>query len=127
MNTLNIIGAIITICFGLMGFLKPNLASKFTGLSANNKTAFAEFRGTFGASFILMGIIPLITGNSYAYLMTGFMWVGAGLGRAFSVVFDRGWKEPKNVAGIFVEIFFGTLLLVGNVELINLVTQFFKN
>jgi hypothetical protein len=45
---INNLGAVITICFGLLGLLTPHLASKFTGLTATNKTAFAEFRGTFG-------------------------------------------------------------------------------
>ena len=54
-SMLNHLGAIITAALGLMGLLFPKLAAQFTGLEAKSRTAFAEFRATFGGLFLLMG------------------------------------------------------------------------
>jgi hypothetical protein len=110
----NALGAVGTIGMGCLGLLTPHSASKFTGLKATNKTSFAEFRATFGGSFVLMGLIPLVTDNSWAYFMAGMFWLGASGGRIVSIVLDRGHKEAKNVGGVFFEAAFGLLLLVGS-------------
>jgi hypothetical protein len=83
-------------------------------LTASNKTAFAEFRATFGGSFVAMGVIPLVTGNAWAYFMAGMFWAGASAGRLVSIVFDRGHKEPKNIGGVLFEGAFAGLLLAGS-------------
>jgi hypothetical protein len=108
------VGAAATIGMGCLGLFAPTACSRFTGLQATNKTSFAEFRATFGGMFVVMGLIPLLTGAPLAYLVTGLAWVGASFGRVVSLVFDRGYVEPKNVGAVFVEAGFGVLLLVGS-------------
>ncbi len=113
-HVVNLLGAAGTIGMGCLGLLTPNQASKFTGLTAANKTAFAEFRATFGGSFVLMGAIPLVTNNRWAYFMAGMFWAGAAGGRLISIVLDRGHREPKNVGGVFFEGAFALSLLAGS-------------
>jgi hypothetical protein len=111
---LNIIGAIATIGMGCMGLFAPHAASRFTGLNASNKTAFAEFRATFGGMFVVMGLIPLITNEPLAYFMAGLVWLGAAVGRVVSIILDKGFNEPKNVGGVAFEAAFGLLLIAGS-------------
>jgi hypothetical protein len=118
---INNLGAIITICFGLMGLVTPHLASKFTGLTATNKTSFAEFRGTFGGMFVVMGAIPLLTHQPLAYFTTGLFWMGAAFGRIVSIILDKGWNEPKNIGGIFVEALIGGTMLLGNTDFMSMI------
>jgi hypothetical protein len=111
---INIIGAIATISMGCLGLFAPHAASRFTGLTASNKTAFAEFRATFGGMFLVMGLIPLITNEPLAYFMAGLIWLGAAAGRVVSIILDKGFDEPKNVGGVAFEAAFGLLLLAGS-------------
>jgi hypothetical protein len=112
---LNVIGAIATIGVGCLGLFAPHAASCFTGLNASNKTAFAEFRATFGGMFVVMGLIPLLTNDEpLAYFMAGLVWLGAAVGRVVSIILDKGFSEPKNVAGVAFEAAFGLLLLAGS-------------
>jgi hypothetical protein len=108
------IGAIATIGMGCLGLFAPNAASRFTGLNASNKTAFAEFRATFGGMFVVMGLIPLITNEPLAYFTAGLVWLGAAAGRVVSIILDKGFDEPKNVGGVAFEAAFGLLLLAGS-------------
>jgi Domain of unknown function (DUF4345) len=117
---LNYAGAIITITFGILGLCFPNKASKLTGLMPTNKASFAEFRGTLGGSFLVMGIMPIVTAHPMAYLITGLFWMGAAFGRIVSIILDNGFKEQKNNVSVFGEAFFGLLLLIGNPYLNNL-------
>jgi hypothetical protein len=115
---LNQTGALITTALGFMGLVAPNMASKFTGLTANNRTAFAEFRATFGGLFVVMGLYPLLSGMSIAFAIVGCMWIGTAFGRLLSVVFDRGYTEPKNFVGVAFEAGVGILMLAGNTALV---------
>lgn len=114
MQILNSIGAFGTIGMGCLGLFAPNMASRMTGLTAINKTAFAEFRATFGGMFIAMGLIPLLTAEPFAYFMAGTIWIAAACGRLVSVLLDRGYQEIKNIGGIAFEASFGLLMLAGS-------------
>jgi Domain of unknown function (DUF4345) len=111
---LNVIGASVTMAMGLMGLLTPKIAAKFTGLNATNKTAFAEFRATFGGMFVVMGVVPIWTGSALAFRMAGCIWLGAAFGRLLSVLLDDGYKEVKNIVGVGFEAGIGLLLLAGS-------------
>jgi hypothetical protein len=112
-SILSALGAAITIGMGLMGLLVPTAASRLTGLTAQSKTAFAEFRGTFGAMFIALGLVPLLTGAPAAYAVAAGAWLASGLGRFVSIVWDGGHKEPKNFGAAVLELAIGGLLLAG--------------
>jgi hypothetical protein len=113
-SILNHLGAIITAILGLMGLLFPQVAARFTGLEAKNRTAFAEFRATFGGLFVLMGVLPIVVGSASAFNFVGCLWMGAALGRLVSVCVDQGYKEARNMAGVAFEAGIGMLLLAGS-------------
>lgn len=113
---LNTTGCIITIIFGLMGFFFPEKASELTGLQATTQSAFAEFRGTFGGAFIVMGLFPLLWKNQTTYLLAGLFWWGAAAGRIVSIFADGGFSDPKNIGGMLIEGIFGLLLVIGNLK-----------
>ena len=111
---LNHLGAIITAALGLMGLLFPKVAAQFTGLDARSRTAFAEFRATFGGLFLVMGVLPIVVGSASAFNFAGCLWLGAALGRLVSVFLDQGFKEARNIAGVGFEAGVGLLLLAGS-------------
>jgi hypothetical protein len=113
-SILNHLGAIITAILGLMGLLFPRVAARFTGLEAKNRTAFAEFRATFGGLFLLMGVLPIVVGSASAVNVVGCLWMGTALGRLVSVCVDQGYREGKNIAGVAFEAGIGMLLLAGS-------------
>jgi hypothetical protein len=113
-NAINILGALMTVGMGCLGLFAPRAASRVTGLTATNKTAFAEFRATFGGMFVVLGMIPLLSGEPFAYLMAGMVWLGAALGRVVSLLLDQGYTESKNIFGVFFEASFGVLMLFGS-------------
>lgn len=113
-DALNVLGAILTILFGLLGLLFPRKASELTGLQAPTKAAFAEFRGTFGGAFVAIGVVPLILGSPAGFLVSASCWWGAAIGRGVSMVVDKGYRDSKNLAGLVLEGVIGLLLVVGN-------------
>jgi Domain of unknown function (DUF4345) len=112
MDLLNIIGAVITIAMGCLGLFFPDKASALTGLTAVTKAGQAEFRGTLGVTFILLGLIPLVTQSPHAFLTVGVAWLGAAIGRMISIIVDNG-SETKNWGGVVFELLIATLILIG--------------
>lgn len=111
---LNTSGCIVTIGFGLFGLLMPEQVSALTGLEATTPSAMAEFRGTFGGAFLVMGLFPLLVKNPKSYLLAGLFWWGAAAGRVLSLFADAGFSDPKNFGGLGIEVLFGLLLIIGN-------------
>jgi hypothetical protein len=107
------LGAAGTVAMGLLGLLSPNRASELTGLTATHRTAFAEFRATFGGLFVALGIIPLLHPHPVAFVVSGGAWLGAALGRTISIALDGGHREPRNYGGLLLESLLGGLVLAG--------------
>lgn len=105
MNSLGMVGAAATIGMGLLGLVAPHAAARLTGLTATTKTAFAEFRGTFGGMFIALGVVPLVTQSPAAYYVSAWAWLASGLGRIVLIVLDAGHREPKNFGGVVLELY----------------------
>jgi Domain of unknown function (DUF4345) len=112
MEWLNAIGAAATILMGCLGLFFPARASALTGLKATTVEGSAEFRGTFGVFFILLGLVPLVTQSPYAFLTAGLAWLGAALGRVVSIVVDAG-NSAKNWQAFVFECAFAISLLAG--------------
>lgn len=112
MDLLNNIGAVLTMGMGCLGLFFPNKASALTGLEAVTNAGKAEFRGTLGVTFILLGLIPIITQSPDAFLTVGVCWLGAAIGRILSIFVDRG-SEAKNWGAVAIEVIFAALILVG--------------
>ena len=52
-ETLNLIGALVTMAMGGLGLLAPNLAAKLVRLGVQQiQQGFAEFRATYGGLFV---------------------------------------------------------------------------
>ncbi|WP_171176240.1 DUF4345 family protein [Ruegeria sp. HKCCD8929] len=87
--TLNMIAALLTIGFGLFGFLAPAFTATVLDLAPTNSTmGYSEMRASVGGLFVVTGLAVLILGHPMAYAMLGFAYGGAALGRAVSLALD---------------------------------------
>ncbi|EEX10903.1 conserved hypothetical protein [Ruegeria lacuscaerulensis ITI-1157] len=89
-GTLNIIAALLTIGFGLFGFLAPAWTAASLDLAPTNSTmGLSEMRASVGGLFVVTGIAVLWLNHPMAYAMLGVVYAGAALGRFVSVVLDN--------------------------------------
>lgn len=88
-DTLNIVAALLTIAFGLFGFLAPRYTAAALDLAPDGSTmGLSEMRASVGGLFVVAGAAALWLGTPMAYTMIGFAFAGAALGRALSLLFD---------------------------------------
>ena len=114
MDALNVIASVLTIGFGLFGFLAPRYTAAALDLSPMASTmGLSEMRASVGGLFVVAGIAALVLNAPMAYAMLGFAYVGAALGRALSVMFD---KPPLRKVLLFggIEAVLAAVLLVLN-------------
>lgn len=101
---ITLIATLLTIAFGLFGFLAPRYTASALDLEPTKSTmGLSEMRASVGGLFVVAGIAALWLDEPLAYAMVGFAFVGAALGRILSLTFD---KPP-----------FGKVLVFGGVEL----------
>jgi hypothetical protein len=102
-NILNILCALLTIGFGLFGFLAPRYTASALDLAPTQSTmGLSEMRASVGGLFVVAGLAAIWLNEPLAYAMIGFAFVGAALGRVISLLFD---KPPV-----------GKVLLFGGIE-----------
>ena len=95
MDIINIIFAILSIGLGCFGWLAPRYTLGALDLETGETTmGMSEIRASVGALFVGMGIGALLLGTPEAYVMIGFCWCGAALGRLTSIVLD-GQSQKK--------------------------------
>lgn len=88
-DTINLIAALLTIGFGLFGFLAPAYTASALDLAPTNSTmGLSEMRASVGGLFVIAGLAAIWLGTPTAYAMVGFAFAGAALGRAVSLVLD---------------------------------------
>lgn len=81
--------ALLTIGFGLFGWLMPNYTMRTVDLHDGGSTmGKSEVRAASGALFVLAGIGALILSTPSSFAMIGFIWGGGALGRMTSLVLD---------------------------------------
>jgi len=98
----NIIACLLTICFGLFGFLAPRYTAQALDLQTTTSTmGLSEMRASVGGLFVVAGLAALWLNQPLGFAMIGFAFAGAALGRALSVVFD---KPPLKKVLIFAGI-----------------------
>lgn len=73
--------AVVTVVLGLMGLVFPSRAAAFTGLSAQSRTGFGEFRATYGGLFVALGLAPLVLGQPVVFGVVSVTWLGTAVGR----------------------------------------------
>lgn len=89
-DLLNITVMLATIGFGLIGWLAPSYTMEKLDLAtAGSRVGLSEIRAANGALFVGLGAGALALSHPLAYLMVGFVYAGAALGRITSIVVDR--------------------------------------
>ncbi len=87
---LNVIVAILTIGFGLFGFLAPAFTAASLDLApTDSNMGLSEMRASVGGLFVVTGAVVLLLNNPMGYVMLGVVYAGAALGRFVSVVLDN--------------------------------------
>jgi len=80
---------LLTIAFGLFGFLAPRYTAAALDLAPTASTmGLSEMRASVGGLFVVAGLAALWLDQPLAYAMIGFAFVGAALGRVVSLIFD---------------------------------------
>ena len=103
-------GAVITFGLGLMGLFAPSKAAAFASIQPAGLIGKSEIRATYGGLFAALGLACLLSQAPGVFLAAGLAWVGAAMGRAFSVAVDAS-RSAKNFGAIAFELIIGLLLL----------------
>ena len=114
-DILNFITALLTIGFGLFGFLAPRYTATALDLEPTKSTmGLSEMRASVGGLFVVAGIAAIWLDQPLAYAMIGFAFAGAALGRVVSLVFD---KPPVKKVLVFggIEAALSVVLLYLNI------------
>lgn len=104
------LGAVLTVLLGLLGAIVPNRAANLVGIEPLGGFGVSEVRATYGGLFLAMGGCCLYLQSPIAFLVVGSAWIGAAIVRLLSLLIDKG-SFPKLLAGVFVELGIGVLLL----------------
>lgn len=89
-DTLNTLASLLTIAFGLFGFLAPRYTASALDLAPTDSTmGLSEMRASVGGLFVVAGLAALWIDAPLGYAMIGFAFVGAALGRCLSLIFDK--------------------------------------
>lgn len=113
-DILNIVIALISIGFGLIGWIAPRYTLNQLGLAAREGSTMgpSEMRAASGALFVGLGVGALLIGTPTAYAMIGCAWGGAGIGRLSSIFLDGASRQKWTFFA--VEITVGVVAVVIN-------------
>lgn len=88
-DTVNTLACLLTIGFGLFGFLAPRYTASVLDLAPTGSTmGLSELRASVGGLFVVAGLAALWLGDPVAYAMIGFAFAGAAAGRVLSLLLD---------------------------------------
>ena len=104
------LGAVATTALGGLGLFFPARAAAFTNISPVGENGVSEIRATYGGFFAALGLVCLLSQAEPMFLTAGIAWVGAAVGRTWSVAIDRN-VDSTNLGGIVFELAIGLLLL----------------
>jgi hypothetical protein len=86
----NVFFSLLTIAFGLFGFLAPRYTAAALDLAPTTSTmGLSEMRASVGGLFVVAGLAALWLDEPIAYAMIGFAFVGAACGRGLSLLLDK--------------------------------------
>lgn len=110
-DTLNIIAALLSIALGGFGFLAPRYTAGVLDLRTGDTTmGLSELRASAGGMFIAVGGACLWLGTPWAYAMLGFVYLGAGAGRALSLILDKPPFPKAHLYFLFEAVFAAWLI-----------------
>lgn len=113
-HSLNVIAALLTIGFGLFGFLAPAYTASALDLApTKSNMGYSEMRASVGGLFVVSGLAALWLGSPIAYAMIGFAFTGAAAGRVLSLFLDNPPVAKVLVFG-GIEAALAAWLLVAN-------------
>ncbi len=88
-DAINIFAAVLTIGFGLFGFVAPRYTAAALDLAPTTSTmGLSEMRASVGGLFVVAGLAAIWLSEPVAYAMIGFAFVGAAIGRLASLLLD---------------------------------------
>ncbi|MFW2543999.1 DUF4345 family protein [Primorskyibacter sp. 2E107] len=113
-DILNIAIALVTVAFGLFGFLAPRYTARMLDFTPTDSTmGLSELRASAGGLFVAVGLVCLITAAPGAYAMLGVAYVGAACGRLISMIVDKP-PQPKATLWFLFEAVPAAWLLYAN-------------
>ncbi|MCR9126966.1 MAG: DUF4345 family protein [Rhodobacteraceae bacterium] len=102
-DALNIFAALLTVGFGLFGFVAPRYTAAALDLAPQGSNmGLSEMRASVGGLFVVAGAAALWLDAPLGYAMIGFAFAGAAAGRVVSLILDA---PPR-----------GKVLLFGGIE-----------
>jgi hypothetical protein len=113
-DSLNLLACLLTIGFGLFGFLAPRYTASALDLVPQDSTmGLSEMRASVGGLFVVMGAAALWIDQPLAYAMIGIAFAGAALGRLVSLALD---DPPRRKVLLFggIEASLALWLILGN-------------
>ena len=101
-DILNILIALTSIGFGLIGWVAPSYTMNALDLAPKEGSTMghSEMRAASGALFVGLGLGAFLIGTPAAYAMIGCAWGAAGLGRLTSIFLDG----PSRTKWIFFAV-----------------------
>ncbi|MEO0730400.1 MAG: DUF4345 family protein [Pseudomonadota bacterium] len=113
-DMLNVIGALATIAFGAIGWLAPRFTMAKLDLATDGSAlGLSEIRAANGALFVGLAVAAISIGQPLAYVMLGFMYAGAAIGRLTSIVFD-GSGQMTSWSFLAAEVALATWFISAN-------------
>lgn len=119
-NIIALIAALLGAAMGLLGLIKPEWSRKTVRLAPDDERpgGYSEFRASFGGLFLFFNgavLMTLIGGNGIigASFAAAMAWLGMGLGRVVSLIFDggHGVRTGYNIFAVAFEWALGFMLL----------------
>ena len=114
-DILNVVACVLTVAFGLFGLAAPRYTADALDLSPTKSTmGLSEMRASVGGLFVVAAIAALWISLPMAFVMLGWAYAGAALGRFASLVLDR---PPFWRCAIFggIEAVLAAYLILANV------------
>ncbi|WP_299783160.1 DUF4345 family protein [uncultured Roseobacter sp.] len=113
-DIVNITASLLTIAFGLFGFVAPRYTAAALDLAPTTSTmGLSEMRASVGGLFVVAGLAALWLDDPVAYATIGFAFLGAAIGRGLSLIFD---DPPRRKVLVFggIEVALAVAFLLAN-------------
>lgn len=109
---LTTIACLLTIAFGLFGFVAPRYTARALDLETTHSTmGLSELRASVGGLFVIAGAAALWLNHPMAYAMLAFAYFGAAMGRVLSLFLDKP-PVPKVLVFGGIEAALGAILIL---------------